>query len=136
MTTRVEADHMTTRGGIPRTFHSREVIEGTESRDTTRMVTLFTTAELHPHTVYLHIFNHEDHASVVLDQKNKPEDMPDLHASLDDVPVDPAQFDHYFNDVKVGEGQAFKVWFRGETFEERDTNFGSAQFTWENPSAT
>ena len=138
MTTRLEAMNMYSNSGrlyvIP-TNPRIEYIQGTQSFDTTRQVSLLTSLDLHPHYIFLHVYNHVDHASVNIDLKNKPSNMPKLHATIDETPIEIAVFENRWNQTDVQEGQIFKAWFGGETYEERDQNYGSAQFTWIRPDA-
>jgi hypothetical protein len=136
MTTRLEANDMFYYPGKgTRIEHSSHVIRGTESPNGNHRVTLFTTTELCLHSVYLHVVNHADYAGVVVNTENKPEGMPELHAAIDQTPLDVTEIDHQGNMVRVDEGQTFSIWFGGETFEARDVMLGSAQFTWTNQEA-
>lgn len=110
-----------------------EEVDGTDGFNTTRQVVLYTTLENHPHTVYFHVTNHTNHASVRLDLEKKPENMPEIYATLDETPIDLTQITEYFNDVKILDGQIFRIWLGGQTFDERDLNCGSAIVIWEKP---
>lgn len=128
--TNIEANHFNRYGRPKTTFHTRERIEGTVDRDTTRQVPLFTTSEHDSRMVYLHTFNLIDRARVFFDSGDNPPPMPKhIQATLNDEPIDILTMGRYDN-IEVMEGQVFRVWFGEGAWDERDQMLGSAEVTW------
>ena len=128
--TSVEADHYDRWGDPKTTFHTRDKIEGTVDRDTTRQVTLYTTSEHHEHAVYLHVYNRTDRARVFFDKGTNPPPMPKpLHATLNDEPID-IESKKRWDTMEILQGQVFRVWFGEEEWDQRDQMLGSAEITW------
>lgn len=126
----VEADHYDRWGDPKTTFHTRDSIEGTVDRDTTRQIALFTTSEHHERTVYLHVYNLTDRTRVFFDKGTNPPPMPKLlQATLDDEPIDIASKERW-DAMEVLQGQVFRIWFGEGEWDQRDQMLGSAEVTW------
>jgi hypothetical protein len=137
MTTHLEADNMYLDRGDLSVYHTKEIISGTESFNTTRQVTLLTPIEHDSHPIYLHVNNHPDHASVIVDLEQKPKVIPELHAAVNGEPVEISLFDKVWKGLIVQEGQTFEIWFgSGKTYEERDQHYGAARAVWKKPDVS
>lgn len=56
--------------------------------------------------------------------------MPELKIAINETRIDINVFEDRWQGVDIFEGQIFHAWFGGETYDERDENFGSAEIAW------